>query len=127
MATDFSIPILLVDDHATMIRIIRNLLEKIGFSRIDEASDGSNALSKAQENKYSLILCDWNMQPMSGYELLKEIRANDDLNHTRFIMVTAQSKTENIIAAKKAGVNNYIVKPFDAETLKAKIDATFGN
>jgi two-component system chemotaxis response regulator CheY len=119
-------PILVVDDYKTMIRIIRNLLKQLGFSDVDDAADGSEALGKAQAKKYGLIISDWNMEPMTGYELLKEIRADERLGKTPFIMVTAESKTENVIAAKKAGVNNYIVKPFNAATLKSKIDAVFG-
>ncbi|MBZ0218271.1 MAG: response regulator [Fimbriimonadaceae bacterium] len=126
MAIDSSMPILVVDDYKTMIRIIRNLLKQLGFSDIDDAADGTEALEKARARKYGLIISDWNMEPMTGYELLKEVRGDDSLSRTPFIMVTAESKTENVIAAKKAGVNNYIVKPFNAATLKAKIDAVFG-
>lgn len=126
MSVDLSMPILVVDDYKTMIRIIRNLLKQLGFSDVDDAADGSEALGKAQAKKYGLIISDWNMEPMTGYELLKEIRADERLGKTPFIMVTAESKTENVIAAKKAGVNNYIVKPFNAATLKSKIDAVFG-
>jgi two-component system chemotaxis response regulator CheY len=125
MAIDMSMPILVVDDYNTMIRIIRNLLKQLGFEDVDDASDGSAALSKMREKKYGLVISDWNMEPMTGYELLKEVRADPGLNKTPFIMVTAESKTENVIAAKKAGVNNYIVKPFNAQTLKTKIEAVF--
>jgi len=127
MAVDLSMPILVVDDYQTMIRIIRNLLKQLGFDDVDDASDGSQALGKLKEKKYGLVISDWNMEPMTGYELLKEVRADDVLRTTPFIMVTAESKTENVIAAKKAGVNNYIVKPFNALTLKSKIDAVFGS
>ena len=127
MAFDLSMPILVVDDYSTMIRIIRNLLKQLGFENVDEASDGSAALAKLQTKRYGLVISDWNMEPMTGYELLKEVRADDHLRTTPFIMVTAESKTENVIAAKKAGVNNYIVKPFNAQTLKSKIDAVFGS
>ena len=126
MAVDLSMPVLVVDDYQTMIRIIRNLLKQLGFEDIDDAADGSAALSKLKDKKYGLVISDWNMEPMTGYELLKEVRADEQLRTTPFIMVTAESKTENVIAAKKAGVNNYIVKPFNAQTLKAKIDAVFG-
>jgi two-component system chemotaxis response regulator CheY len=125
MAIDMSMPVLVVDDYNTMIRIIRNLLKQLGFEDVDDASDGSAALSKLREKKYGLVISDWNMEPMTGYELLKEVRADPGLNKTPFIMVTAESKTENVIAAKKAGVNNYIVKPFNAQTLKTKIEAVF--
>ena len=126
MAVDLSMPILVVDDYNTMIRIIRNLLKQLGFEDIDDASDGSAALTKLREKKYGLVISDWNMEPMTGYELLKEVRSDPSLNKTPFIMVTAESKTENVIAAKKAGVNNYIVKPFNAQTLKTKIEAVYG-
>jgi two-component system, chemotaxis family, chemotaxis protein CheY len=126
MALDPSMPVLVVDDYKTMIRIIRNLLKQLGFANVDEASDGTSALSMMREKDYGLIISDWNMEPMTGYELLREVRADDRLSRTPFIMVTAESKTDNVIAAKKAGVNNYIVKPFNAATLKSKIDAIFG-
>jgi two-component system, chemotaxis family, chemotaxis protein CheY len=125
MAIDMSMPVLVVDDYNTMIRIIRNLLKQLGFEDVDDASDGSAALSKLREKKYGLVISDWNMEPMTGYELLKEVRQDPGLSKTPFIMVTAESKTENVIAAKKAGVNNYIVKPFNAQTLKTKIEAVF--
>jgi len=127
MAFDLSMPILVVDDYNTMIRIIRNLLKQIGFENVDDASDGSAALAKMQGKKYGLVISDWNMEPMTGYELLKQVRSDSSLSKTPFIMVTAESKTENVIAAKKAGVNNYIVKPFNAPTLKSKIEAVFGD
>ncbi|MBV6656746.1 MAG: response regulator [Devosiaceae bacterium] len=126
MPVDTSIPVLVVDDYKTMVRIIRNLLKQLGFSDIDDAKDGEEALEKMKVRKYGLVISDWNMEPMTGYELLKSVRSDDGLQRTPFIMVTAESKTENVIAAKKAGVNNYIVKPFNAATLKSKIDAVFG-
>lgn len=126
MSVDLSMPVLVVDDYKTMIRIIRNLLKQLGFSDVDDAADGTEALGKMKQRKYGLVISDWNMEPMTGYELLKEVRTDDGLARTPFIMVTAESKTENVIAAKKAGVNNYIVKPFNAATLKSKIDAVFG-
>jgi two-component system chemotaxis response regulator CheY len=126
MAVNHSMPVLIVDDYKTMIRIIRNLLKQLGFANVDEAGDGSAALNMMRQKDYGLIISDWNMEPMTGYELLREMRADDRLSRTPFIMVTAESKTENVIAAKKAGVNNYIVKPFNAATLKSKIDAIFG-
>jgi two-component system chemotaxis response regulator CheY len=125
MAVDLSMPVLVVDDYNTMIRIIRNLLKQIGFADIDDAADGSAALARMREKRYGLVISDWNMEPMTGYELLKEVRADPGLSKTPFIMVTAESKTENVIAAKKAGVNNYIVKPFNAQTLQSKIEAVF--
>jgi two-component system, chemotaxis family, chemotaxis protein CheY len=125
MALDLSMPVLVVDDYSTMIRIIRNLLKQIGFEDIDDAPDGGAALAKMQERRYGLVISDWNMEPMSGYELLKRVRASSALAKTPFIMVTAESKTENVVAARDAGVSNYIVKPFNAQTLKAKIEAAF--
>lgn len=123
MALDLSMPVLVVDDYATMVRIIRNLLKQIGFSDIDDAADGTEALRKTANRRYGLVISDWNMEPMTGLELLRAVRADETLRTTPFIMVTAESKTENVIAAKKAGVNNYIVKPFNATTLQAKIEA----
>ncbi|MCK9918728.1 response regulator [Microbacteriaceae bacterium K1510] len=118
-------PVLVVDDYNTMVRIIRNLLRQLGFQDIDDASDGASALEKMRARQYGLVISDWNMEPMTGYTLLKEVRADPALAATPFIMVTAESKTENVIAAKKAGVSNYIVKPFNAQTLRSKIEAVF--
>ena len=126
MAVDLSMPVLVVDDYQTMIRIIRNLLNQLGFKNIEEAKDGRQALEKLNSGKYGLVISDWNMEPMTGYELLQQVRASDKLKATPFIMVTAESKTENVIAAKKAGVNNYLVKPFNAETLKGKLKSVLG-
>jgi len=125
MAFDTSMPILVVDDYNTMVRIIRNLLRQLGFTDVDDAADGSAALVKMTDKKYGLVISDWNMEPMTGYELLKQVRANPETAGTPFIMITAESKTENVVAAKQAGANNYIIKPFNAETLKNKIDAVF--
>ena len=125
MAFDLSMPILVVDDYSTMIRIIRNLLKQLGFENVDDANDGSAALAKMQAKKYGLVISDWNMEPMTGYDLLRQVRADPALSKTPFIMVTAESKTENVMAAKKAGVDNYIVKPFNAQRLQHKINAIF--
>jgi two-component system, chemotaxis family, chemotaxis protein CheY len=125
MALDPNMSVLVVDDYSTMIRIIRNLLRQLGFVDVDDASDGASALQKMNVKRYGLVISDWNMEPMTGYDLLRQVRANPQLETTPFIMVTAESKTENVIAAKKAGVDNYIVKPFNAQTLKAKIEAVF--
>ncbi|HTM82982.1 MAG TPA: response regulator [Asticcacaulis sp.] len=127
MAIDMSMPVLVVDDYKTMLRIISNLLKQLGFVNVEEASDGTEALDKMKKSSYGLVISDWNMEPMTGYELLLKVRADDGLKRTPFIMVTAESKTENVIAAKKAGVNNYIVKPFNAATLKQKITAVLGD
>ena len=126
MALDKDMPILIVDDYKTMLRIIRNLLKQLDFNNIDEATDGNTALEKLKDKTYGLVISDWNMQPMTGLELLRAVRADGGLKQTPFIMITAESKTENVIAAKEAGVNNYIVKPFNAETLKSKIESVLG-
>jgi len=123
MTLDPSMPVLVVDDYATMVRIIRNLLKQIGFADVDDANDGSTALAKMHEKRYGLVISDWNMEPMTGYDLLREVRADPELGSTPFIMMTAESKTENVIAARKAGVNNYIIKPFNVQTLKTKIES----
>jgi two-component system chemotaxis response regulator CheY len=115
--------VLVVDDYSTMRRIIRNLLTQIGYTEIDEAADGNEALQKLRAVHYGLVISDWNMEPMTGYDLLKQVRADDKLKSTPFIMVTAESKTDNVVAAKAAGVDNYIVKPFNAATLQTKINA----
>jgi two-component system chemotaxis response regulator CheY len=125
MALDPSMPVLVVDDYSTMVRIIRNLLRQLGFADVDDARDGASALEKMHSRRYGLVISDWNMEPMSGYDLLRQVRSDPGLGDVPFIMVTAESKTENVIAAKKAGVNNYIVKPFNAQTLKSKIEAVF--
>jgi len=128
MAVDKGMRVLIVDDYNTMLRIIRNLLKQLGFENVDEASDGSAALKVLREsgNKYGLIISDWNMEPMTGLQLLREVRADANLKRTPFIMVTAESKAENVIAAKEAGVSNYVVKPFNAGTLKAKMVSVLG-
>ena len=127
MAVDMSMNILIVDDYKTMLRIVRNLLNQLGFNNVDEATDGSTALQKLRERNFGLVISDWNMEPMTGLQLLKEVRADKKLKGMPFIMVTAESKTENVVAAKEAGVNNYIVKPFNAATLKQKIASVIGD
>jgi two-component system chemotaxis response regulator CheY len=129
VAVDKTMNILVVDDYQTMIRIIKNLLKQLGFDNVDEATDGEAAYALLERKKYGLVISDWNMEPMSGLELLKKVRstANENISKVSFIMVTAESKTENVIAAKQAGVNNYIVKPFNAETLKQKISSVIGD
>lgn len=118
--------VLIVDDYNTMLRIVRNLLNQIGFKDIDEATDGTQALELFKQKNYGLVISDWNMEPMSGYDFLKHVRAGSHNQNVPFIMVTAESKTENVIKAKQAGVSNYIVKPFNAETLKGKIESVLG-
>ena len=126
MAVDKNMPILIVDDYKTMLRIIRNLLKQIGFENVEEATDGTAALTKLRESEFKLVISDWNMEPMTGIELLREVRADDNLKKIPFIMVTAESKTENVVIAKEAGVSNYIVKPFNAATLKSKLVGVLG-
>jgi two-component system chemotaxis response regulator CheY len=128
MSVDKKMQVLVVDDFPTMRKIIRNLLEQLGFNNIGEAENGADALRKMRETqqKFGLVISDWNMEPMTGLQLLKEVRADNGLKATPFIMITAENKTENVIAAKEAGVNNYIVKPFNAATLKGKIEAVLG-
>jgi two-component system, chemotaxis family, chemotaxis protein CheY len=126
MAVDKNMNILIVDDYKTMLRIIRNLLRQLGFINIEEATDGSMALQVLRGGNFGLVISDWNMEPMTGLQLLREVRADAKLKGTPFIMVTAESKSENVIAAKEAGVSNYIVKPFNAETLQAKMVSVLG-
>ena len=123
---DLTKPVLVVDDYQTMRRIVSNLLKQLGFQSIDEANDGSMALQMIKSKKYNMVISDWNMEPMTGLQLLQEIRADEATKALPFIMVTAESKTENVVAAKAAGVSNYIVKPFNADTLKGKITAVLG-
>ncbi len=126
MPVDMNMNILIVDDYKTMLRIVENLLKQLGFKSIHQATDGTMALRMMREMSFGLVISDWNMEPMTGLQLLKEVRADNKLKTTPFIMVTAESKVENVAAAKEAGVNNYIVKPFNAETLKQKISAVLG-
>lgn len=128
MAVDKNMNVLIVDDYTTMLRIIRNLLKQLGFSNVDEATDGGQAYDMVQKKEYGLIISDWNMEPVTGIEFLRNVRASGkSFADTPFIMVTAESKTENVVLAKQAGVNNYIVKPFNAETLKTKMSSVLGD
>ncbi|HEX2582438.1 MAG TPA: response regulator [Dongiaceae bacterium] len=126
MAVNMDLNILIVDDYRTMLRIIRNLLKQLGFDHVDEATDGSQALQMLRERNYGLVISDWNMEPITGLQLLKEVRTDARLKSMPFIMITAESKTENVVAAKEAGVSGYIVKPFNAETLRTKLQAVLG-
>ena len=126
MAADLTTPVLVVDDFGTMIRIIRHFLKQLGFRDVDDASDGSEALEMLRRKHYGLVISDWNMEPMTGYELLERVREDPQLSPVPFIMVTAESRTSNVLAAKNAGVNNYIVKPFNAATLSGKIETVLG-
>ena len=127
MAVDMNMNILVVDDYKTMLRILRNLLRQLNFSNIAEAENGAEALQKLRETSFGLVVSDWNMEPMTGIQLLREVRADPKLKHIPFVMITAESKSENVIAAKEAGVSNYIVKPFNAETLKSKLVSVLGD
>jgi Response regulator containing CheY-like receiver, AAA-type ATPase, and DNA-binding domains len=126
MSVDKNMPILVVDDFNTMRRIVRSLLKQLGFNNVDEAVDGNDALEKISAKNYGLVLSDWNMEPKSGIELLKDVRQHAKHKDLPFILITAESKVENIVEAKKAGVNQYIVKPFNAKTLKEKMTSVIG-
>lgn len=127
MAVDMNMKVLIVDDYKTMLRILRNLLRQLNFNNVDEATDGSMALQKLRQEPFGMVISDWNMEPMTGIQLLREVRGDEKLKHLPFIMITAESKSENVIAAKEAGVSNYIVKPFNAETLKTKMVSVLGD
>ena len=128
MAVNKEMNVLIVDDYQTMLRIIKNLLGQLGFKNIDQATDGQAALEMMKNKNYGLVISDWNMEPMTGIDLLKTVRGQETANqNVPFIMVTAESKTQNVIEARKAGVDNYIVKPFNAETLKQKISSVIGD
>jgi len=128
MAVDTNMRVLIVDDYSEMLRILRNLLRQLNFTNVEEASDGTAALAKLQEDgeNWGLIISDWKMEPMTGIQLLREVRGNVNSKHIPFIMVTAESNSENIDAAEAAGVSDYIVKPFNAETLKSKMVNVLG-
>lgn len=121
MPIDRTLPILIVDDYGTMRRIIRGLLKQLGFDDVDEATDGATALAMLKARPYRLVVSDWHMHPVDGLELLRRMRADPALEHVPLVMITSESRTESVIAAREAGVSGYIVKPFDADTLRAKI------
>ncbi|MGB0895360.1 MAG: chemotaxis response regulator CheY [Parashewanella sp.] len=122
---DKNMKILIVDDFSTMRRIIKNLLRDLGFNNTQEADDGTTALPMLQKGDFDFVVTDWNMPGMQGIDLLKAIRADDNLKTIPVLMVTAEAKREQIIAAAQAGVNGYVVKPFTAATLKEKLDKIF--
>lgn len=122
---DKNIKILVVDDFSTMRRIIKNLLKDLGFSNIQEADDGNTALPMLQQGDFDFVITDWNMPGMQGIDLLRAIRADASLKHLPVLMVTAEAKKEQIVAAAQAGVNGYVVKPFTAATLKEKLEKIF--
>jgi two-component system chemotaxis response regulator CheY len=125
MSLNKNMRVVIVDDYTTMLRILRNLLRQLEINNVEEANDGDTALQLMQRSPPDLIISDWNMAPVTGLDLLRNVRADAKLKHIPFIMVTAESKTENVVTAKKAGVSNYIVKPFNADTLRAKIASVF--
>ena len=125
MAVNLSMPVLVVEDHTATVLILRTQLARLGFSKVDAASDGFAALAKMRERKYALVISDWNMEPLNGYGLLKKIRMDEALADVRFIIVTSDSKDANANAAGKAGVSGYIVKPFSTAELKAVIEQAF--
>lgn len=125
MAIDNSVKILVVDDFATMRRIVKGVLKQLGFSEIIEADDGKTALEELKKDRIGLIVSDWNMPNMTGLELLKEVRADAGLKDIPFLMVTAEGQKENVVEAVQAGVSNYIVKPFTPETFSAKLEKVF--
>ncbi len=116
---------LVVDDFSTMRRIVRNLLKELGYSNVDEAEDGAMALSKLKNENFDFVISDWNMPNMDGLEMLKQIRADAGIGKLPVLMVTAEAKKENIIAAAQAGANGYVVKPFTAATLDEKLQKIF--
>ncbi len=126
MNLDKNMKVHIVDDYTTMLRIMRNLLKQLDVTEVEESNNGQDAYDKMVHSTPDLIISDWNMEPMTGLELLRKVRAHDKLKRVPFIMVTAESKTENVVTAKQAGVSNYIVKPFNAETLRAKIASVTG-
>ena len=124
-SVDRKIPILVVDDFQTMRRIVKTCLKQLGFENTVEAVDGQDALAKLDTGEFKLIISDWNMPNMMGIDLLRNVKSNDKLKTIPFIMITAEGQKENIIEAAKAGVSNYIVKPFTADVLQQKLDAVF--
>jgi two-component system chemotaxis response regulator CheY len=118
-------PILVAEDNRTTVRVVRNLLGQLGYTDVDDAPNGLEALVKMSERKYALVIADWNMEPMTGYELLQHVRADERFARIRFILMTADARPERMRDAKKARVDNYLLKPFNAQTLKAKIEASF--
>jgi len=122
---DLKMKVLVVDDFSTMRRILKNILKQIGYSDIEEAEDGNSALARLRQGGFGLVVSDWNMPNMTGLDLLKAIRADNALNNMPVLMVTAEAKKENVMDAIKAGVNNYVVKPFTADVLKEKIEKIF--
>ncbi len=122
---DKNMNVLIVDDFATMRRILKNIMKQLGFSNIIEAENGKDALKQLKAESIGLVLCDWNMPEMAGIDVLNAVRGDDQLQKTPFVMVTAEAQKENILEAVKAGVSSYIVKPFTAETVEEKLQKVF--
>ncbi len=122
---DYKIKILVVDDFSTMRRIVKNILKQLGYENIEEAEDGAQAYNKLKSGNFGFVVSDWNMPNMDGLELLKKVRSDPELKGLPFLMVTAEAEKDKVIEAIKAGVSNYIVKPFTAEVLKEKMDRIF--
>ncbi|MCC7202971.1 MAG: chemotaxis response regulator CheY [Nitrospirae bacterium] len=122
---DLKMKVLVVDDFSTMRRIVKNILKQIGYTDIEEAEDGNSALARLRQGGFGLVVSDWNMPNMTGLDLLRAIRADNVLSSVPVLMVTAEAKKENVLDAIKAGVNNYVVKPFTADVLKEKIEKIF--
>lgn len=120
-----NIKILVVDDFPTMRRIVRNLLKELGFENVDEAEDGQMALEKLRNGNFEFVVSDWNMPNLDGLSMLKQIRADPALSSLPVLMVTAEAKKENIVAAAQAGASGYVVKPFTAATLEEKLNKIF--
>lgn len=125
--TDPNMRFLVVDDFSTMRRIVRNLLKELGFTNVQEAEDGVDALNKLRSAEFDFVVSDWNMPNMTGIDLLRAIRADAKLKHLPVMMVTAEAKRENIIEAAQAGASGYVVKPFTAATLDEKLKKVFAN
>ncbi|MEQ1627032.1 MAG: chemotaxis response regulator CheY [Nitrospira sp.] len=125
MPADLNMKILVVDDMSTMRRIVKNILKQLGFSNMEEAENGQEALQKLKADTYGFVVSDWNMPVMPGIEMLRAIRADEKLKHIPVLMVTAEAQKENLIEAIQAGVNSYVVKPFTAETMQEKINKIF--
>jgi two-component system chemotaxis response regulator CheY len=125
MPADLNMKVLVVDDMSTMRRIVKNILKQLGFTNLEEAENGQDALNKLKAEPYGFVVSDWNMPVMMGIDLLRSIRADEALKHIPVLMVTAEAQKENLMEAIKAGVSNYIVKPFTAETMQEKINKIF--
>ena len=127
MAVDLNMKVLIVDDYPTMLKVLQTMLRQLGFTNIDVAEDGAVALEKLKQNTFVLVISDWNMEPMTGLELLKIVRADAAMSDLPFIMITAESSADNVKTAKEAGVSNYIIKPFTADELRTKLVSVLGD